>query len=115
MAWRIASRQHPKSVYETLDHPDQIIASKAFTRLPGEIRQQFGDMLVWADRASDHPEKFKTEMLPVFQGGSWHDIKSVSKALQGLEEISLVRIYADVRGNKNREQAVEDACLKFMR
>ena len=115
MAWRIMSRQHPKVVYDTVDHPDQLRANTAFTRLPEEIRRQYEDLLVWADRASDHPEKFKSEMLPVSQGGSWHDIKSVSRALQGLEEISLVRIYADVRGDELLERNISESCSQFMR
>ena len=115
MAWRIASRQHLKSVYETVDHSDQMMASRAFTKLPGEIRQKFGDVLIWADQASDHPEKFKAEMLPVFQGGSWRDIKTHSRALQGLEEISLVRIYADVRGDEGVDETIREFCSQFMR
>ena len=114
MAWRISARQHLKAVYDTIDHPDQIRANTAFTRLPEEIRRQYGDLHVWADRASDHPEKFRTEMLPVLQGGSWHDIKSVSRALQGLEEISLVRIYADVRGDELLERNISESCSRFM-
>jgi HD superfamily phosphohydrolase len=115
MAWRIASRQHLKSVYETVDHPDEIDASKAFNKLPEAVRQEFGEILVWADQASDHPEKFKTEMLPVFQGGSWRDIKTYSRALKGLEEINLVRIYADVRGDESTEQDVTKFCSQYMR
>ena len=114
MAYRIISRQHLKAVYETVDHPDQIRASIAFNRLPQEIRQTHRDLLVWADQASDHPEKFKTEMLPVSHEGSWYDIKTVSKALQGLEEISLVRIYADVRGDEGLEQGIKELCSIFM-
>ena len=114
MAWRIVSRQHLKAVYNTFDHPDQIRASMALTRLPQHIRQTYGDLLVWVDQASDHPEKFKTEMLPVLHEGSWYDIKTVSKALQGLEEISLVRIYADVRGDAGREQEIRELCSRFM-
>ena len=115
MAWRIVSRQHLKSVYETVDHPDEIDASKAFNRLPEAVRQKFGEIPVWADQASDHPEKFKTEMLPVFQGGSWRDIKTYSRALKGLEEINLVRIYADVRGDESAEQDVTKFCSQYMR
>ncbi len=115
LAWRIVSRQHPKVVYDTPDHPDQLRASRAFVRLPEEIRHQFGDLLIWADRASDHPEKFKTEMLPVSQGGSWNDIKYLSRALQGLEEISLVRVYADVRGDEDLSQIIREFCFQFMR
>ena len=115
MAWRIVSRQHLKVVYETVDHPDQIDASKAFNRLPEAIREDYGGILVWADQASDHPDKFRTEMLPVFQGGSWRDIKTHSRALLGLEEISLVRIYADVRGDDNLDQEIKDYCSRFMR
>ena len=113
-AWRIVTRQHPIVVYDTPDHPDRIKADKAFARLPDEIRDKFDDLLVWADRASDHPEKFKSDMLPVSQGGNWYDIKSMSKALQGLEEISLVRVYADVRGDESLSQSIRKSCSQFM-
>ena len=115
MAWRIVSRQHPKAVYATVDHPDRVRAQTAFTRLPQQIRQTHGDLLVWADQASDHPEKFKTEMLPVLHEGSWYDIKTVSRALEGLEEISLVRIYADVRGDESLERNIREICSQYMR
>ena len=114
MAWRIVLRQHPKAVYTTVDHPDRVRAQTAFTRLPQQIRQAHGDLLVWADQASDHPEKFKTEMLPVLHEGSWNDIKTVSRALQGLEEISLVRIYADVRGDEGMEREIRELCSQSM-
>ena len=115
MAWRIVTRHHLKAVFETADHPDPIVASRAFNRLPDEIRQKFGDVISWADQASDHPERFRTEMLPILQtDGTWGDIKTLSRALQGLEEINQVRIYADVRGNESLEPELEGFCTQFM-
>ena len=114
MAWRLVARQHPRVAYDTGVHPDQLRANRAYARLPSEIAARFGDLLVWADRASDHPERFKSEMLPVFRDGNWHDTKSISKALQGLEEISLVRVYADARGDGDLRESIRGFCSRFM-
>ena len=114
MAWRIVSRQHLRAVYETVDHPDPIVASRAFNRLPDDVRREFGSTLVWADRATDRPDRFKTEMLPVYHGGSWNDVRTLSKALQGLEEINQVRIYADVRGNEDLVNDIRDFCSRHI-
>ena len=101
-AWRLAARQHPKLVYETGGHADTGTVVSAMTRLPNELERQFPEVKIWTDRASDHPERFRTgenDWL-IKQGNSWEDLAAISKALAGLQEIlSNSELYADVRGN----------------
>ena len=45
LAWRIINRQHPKSVYETVDFPDSGIVRKIEGTLLGEAQNKFPDNL----------------------------------------------------------------------
>ena len=114
LAERLLSRHHLKAVYETSDHPDPIIAQKAFFQLPEHLERQFPGTTIWADKASDHPERFRKDPLPVLQGGRWQAISTISRVLQGLEEINQVRVYADVRGDTSLEDKVAESCRSFM-
>ena len=116
LAWRLISREHPAVVYDTAVHADPYLSRKAFLRLPDQLRQEFG-VAVWQDNASDHPEKFRTEHLPVRRGrhqSSWQSLTTASRLLQGLAEIDQVRVYADVRGDESLSSAVESFCRSFM-
>ena len=115
-AWRLVSRQHFKPVYETRVHPDHFMARKAIMSLPQKLREDF-QIPVWPDQASDHPEKFKKEHLPIKRGAppiSWYSLTTGSKLLQGLEEIEQVRVYADVHGDDALRAEIEGFCQTFM-
>ena len=115
-AWRLVTRQHPKPVYETSDHADPGILNSAILRLPGELEQRYPEMRIWTDRASDHPERFRTGSHDwlVKQGNRWLSLASLSKALSGLQEIDNFRLYADVRGNQQLEEEIRYFCRMQM-
>ena len=115
-AWRLVTRQHPKPVYETSDHADPGILNSAILRLPGELEQRYPEMRIWTDRASDHPERFRTGSHDwlIKQGNRWLSLASLSKALSGLQEIDNFRLYADVRGNQQLEEEIRYFCRMQM-
>lgn len=116
-AYRLIERQHPKAIYDTGPHPDALCSIRALKELPKRIEEQFPGILVWADQALDHPEKVQRVDLPVRLGEnvwSWHSIMSESKVLDGLQVINQVRVYADVRGDKNLEDSIERFCKGLM-
>ena len=111
-AWRLAARQHPKPVYETGDHADAGTVNSAMIRLPGELRQRYPELEIWPDRATDHPESFRSGVADwlIRQGSGWVTLATRSKALAGLDEIDQFRVYADVRGNAALERELSDFC-----
>ena len=116
LAWRLVARQHPKAVYETVAHADTGIVNSATKRLPEGLKQEFPDIRIRIDRASDHPEKFRSgnELCPIKRSGNWESLASLSRALAGLGEISQFRVYADVRHDETLEREIEDFCRKEM-
>lgn len=116
LAWRLVARHHPKTVYETGDHADGAIFNRALTRLESEVRGKFPSIRTWTDRASDHPEKFKTDgnQLYVRRMGRWESLTSLSRPLSGLEEIRQFRLYADVRGNTRLYSEIKEFCRRKM-
>ena len=113
LAWRLASRQHPKPVYETGDHADPLTVNRAMMRLPQLLGQKYPDVTLWTDRASDHPERFRTgeQDWPIRQrNGRWGSLTNLSIALAGLQEIRQFRVYADVVGGSGLEQELIDEC-----
>ncbi len=115
LAWRIMARKHPKPVYETGDHADAAVINRAL-RLPRELEAQFPEVRRWVDRASDHPERFRMgdQMWPIWHRVRWQSLTALSKALSGLEEIRQFRVYADVRGDDDRESEIEEFCRRIM-
>ncbi len=114
LAWRIINRQHPKAVYETGDSPDSGVARKAERSLRQAAQDKFPDLHFWADKAVDHPDRFRlADMMVKFPGG-WREFRRESQPLQGLQEIGKFRLYADVRGEDAREKEVEEFCRNFM-
>ena len=118
LAWRIICRHHPKKVYETPTlHADPFQARKALYDLPNALKQDFPNVDIWPDQAIDHPEKPTQVDLPVKRGThrvSWHSIAQNSRLMHSLAEVSLVRIHADVRGNRQLEASIETFCRDFM-
>lgn len=115
--WRLQNRQHPVAIYSTMPHPDRYLAQRAYFQLPGNLQTRFPGVLFWVDQATDHPEKFRVEDLPVRTGmhlHSWRSLAELSRALRGLEEISQVRVYADVRGEEARAAEIEAFCRDYM-
>ncbi len=113
LAWRLATRHHPKPVYETADHADPFVVSSAMARLPQALGQRFPEVKIWTDRASDHPERFRMgdESWPVRESsGRWLSLTSLSRALAGLEEIRRFRVYADVRRDEQLRSEIETFC-----
>ncbi len=117
LAWRLATRRHPKPVYETGDHADSIVVEQAMKNLLDELKNKFPDVMIWQDSATDHPERFKMgdEGWPIrIRNGSWRSLASLSRALAGLEEIRQFRVYADVRDNDTLEKEIEGFCRSVM-
>ena len=118
LAWRIVDRRHPKAVYETSASPDGGIARQALNHLPDAARLRFPNEFFWVDQAVDHPDRFRNEDIMIKYPGnppSWRSFKSESRALRGLEDVGQVRLYADVRGDQNKEQNIADFCRNFVR
>ena len=118
LAWRIIDRQHPKAIYETGPSPDKGILRKVVYQLLDAARKKFPDTRFWLDQAVDHPDKFRVENIMIKQLGSpsnWRSFESESKALGALTDVNQVRIYADVRGDQNREDEVGLFCRDFMK
>jgi hypothetical protein len=116
LAWRIIQRRHPKMVYETMPHPNALTMKRVET-LKRECEKSFDNVTFWLDRAVDHPEKFRREVvLPIMRGdGSIVDLASESAALKGLEEIGQYRIYANVREDKALSDKIVDFCDRVMK
>ena len=114
LAWRLVSRQHFKAVYESESHPDRLVANKALFQLPNAIMKEYPTIAVWSDRASVNPATFTAEPLPVRQGDSWKSLDSLSRVLQNLPEVNLIRVYADVRGDASLEAQVGSFCNNFL-
>ena len=117
LAWRIADRHHPKAVYDSGPSPDPGEAKRAYFELPQAAKTQFLGTLFWADRAVDHPDRFRWEPFMVKQQGDpprWRAFQRESQALGGLEEIYQVRLYADVRGDEALEAEIAQFCRRFM-
>ena len=117
LAWRIVDRRHPKAVYETTPSPDPNIARKVLRNLLGAAEEQFPDEMFWVDQAVDHPDRFRIADINIKYPGnpdSWRSFEYESKALQGLGDVAQVRLYADVRGNPEKENEIVDFCRRFM-
>ena len=117
LAWKLASRQHPKRVYETDGHADPAIIASAMFKLPKGLKEQYPAVQIWTDQAVDHPERFKmgAEVWPIRQSsGKWNSLANVSRALAGLVEIRQFRVYADVRDDDALENQIERSCREIM-
>ena len=115
VAWRLVTRQHPKPVYDSGAHADAVVVNRGLTKLPGEVRNKFQQTKIWTDVASDHPERFRMGGLwPIRRGKRWESLKNLSRALAGLEEIRLFRLYGDVGDDKALEREMVDFCRSFM-
>ena len=117
LAWRLATRRHPKPVYETGDHADRLVMNRAMTLLPRQLQQQYGGVAIWTDRATDHPERFRMgdDGWPIRgRDGRWESLDTLSRALGGLEEIRQFRVYADVSDNDSLEEELRDYCRSVM-
>ena len=104
-------------VFSTLPHPDRFEARKAFRDLLPQIRNQFDGVRLWADQATDHPERYRREDIPIKLEGrpsSWKSFAQTSYALKGLEEIGQVRLYADVGDNESLQEKIAHACRAYM-
>ncbi len=113
LAWRLSSRNHPKPVYDSGDHPDPISAESAITMLHGNLKRKFPELEIWSDTAIDHPDRFTSEATSVpikMDDGRWASLANLSKALGGLEEIKRHRIYADFRDDPSLETEVREFC-----
>jgi len=116
-AWMVTHRRHPKMVFSMLPHPDSFEARKAFRDLLPQIRNQFDGVRLWADQATDHPERYRREDIPIKLEGrpsSWKSFARTSYALKGLEEIGQVRLYADVGDDTSLQAEITEACRHYM-
>ena len=117
LAWRLATRQHPKPVYETGDHADPTDVNRVMGKLPQELKQKYPDMKTWTDTAIDHPERFRMgdDAWPIKRSdGRWGSLTNLSMALAGLREIRQCRIYADVGDDNELEEEIEYFCRSMM-
>ena len=116
LAWKLGARQHPKRVYETSGHADQVVVARATRMLASGLRKQYPGVQTWSDEAVDHPERFKMgdAFWPVKQNETWGALSSLSRALAGMEEIRQFRVYADVEGNVALEDEIRRFCREVM-
>ena len=117
LAWRLATRHHPRPVYDTGDHADTIEVSAALSRLPLELNQRYPSVRTWTDKATDHPERFRMgdEGWPIRRpNGRWESLTRVSRALAGLEEVRRFRVYADIRDDRSLKEEIEAFCRQAM-
>lgn len=115
-AMRIATRQHPKPVYETGDHADPFVVNRAL-ELPRQLEQRYDGVKIWTDRATDNPERFRMgdDGWPIRRrDGRWESLATLSRALAGLAEIRQFRVYADVRDDDALEKEIENFCRRVM-
>ena len=116
LAWRLAARKHPRPVHDTGEHADSMVVNSAMTKLPQALQEEYPNITIWTDKATDHPERFRTgdEAWPIKKDGSWKSLKSLSKALGGLDEIIQFRVYVDVGSDESLERAIADFCGKIV-
>jgi len=116
-AWMICNRRHPKMAYQTLPHPDKIEARTAFRRLLPEVHKKFPDIPVWRDNATDHPERYKQEDIPIKirdNPPAWKSFVDTSEVLRGLQDIGQVRLYAYVGGREGLLEEINSFCRQLM-
>ena len=116
-AWRIINRQHPKLVYETSASPDAGLARKVLYTLPQAAQENFAEDTFWMDQAIDHPDPFgKADIMIKYPGTppNWRSFKTESRALSGLEDVGQVRLYANVRGDQQKENEIINFCRTYM-
>lgn len=116
-AWMVLHRRHPKKVFSTLPHPDQIVAKRAFRSLSQDMKARFQGVRLWADRATDHPERYRREDIDIpvrLEAGRSESFAGHAHALQGLKEIGQVRLYADVGGDSRLRDEIVQVCRDHM-
>ncbi len=116
-AWMIRNRRHPKMVFSTLPHLDPWVARRALGPLLEEMKSRFHHVRLWADKATDHPERYRNEYsdIPVLlEVGHCESFGRTSRALAGLAEIGQVRLYADVGGDSRLRDEIAQACRDYM-
>ena len=116
-AWMVRNRRHPKMVFSTLPHPDRMEARRAFGPLLRHVKTRFPDVGLWADQATDHPERYRREDVDIpiqLEAGRWVSFAQTSYALAGLEEIGQVRLYADVCDKPSLQDEITHACKTYM-
>jgi uncharacterized protein len=112
LAWRIIARKHYKTVSETMPHPDPL-TTRHIASLEKMCKTEFTDAGFWLDHAADHPEKFKYEdLLIIRDDGTFASLVKESKALIGLQEIGLSRIYTDISDQEKLVKIKNFAKLK---
>jgi HD superfamily phosphohydrolase len=116
-AWMVLHRIHPKKVFSTLPHPDRIVAERAFRSLFQNMKTRFPGVRLWADRATDHPERYRREDMDIpvlLEAGHSESFASHAHALEGLKEIGQVRLYADVDDDNALKDEIAQACREYM-
>lgn len=116
-AWMVRHRRHPKKVFSTLPHPDRMEARRAFGPLLRHVKTRFPDVGLWADQATDHPERYRREDVDIpiqLEAGRWVSFAQTSYALAGLAEIGQVRLYADVGDKPSLQDEITHACKTYM-
>lgn len=117
LAWRIYQRHHPKNVYETKENDDRFVIDKALFELRPAIEKGFPGTLAWVDQATDRPDKFKVDDLPVKKDRYtpyWRSLSRESVLLQSLKEIQQVRIFVDAGDDRVKEKEISEFCRQTM-
>jgi len=115
LTWQILQRRPLKKVYETTPHPNKLIRDRV-EALKGKCEKEFDNVKFWLDRAVDHPERLKDIDLPIMykDGRPPASLATESAALKGLVDVSLCRIYADIREDIAVTERVDKFCKNFM-
>ena len=114
-AWKILAREHPKAIRSTMPHPSAITIRQV-EELYGKIKIRFGNVRFWLDRAIDHPERFReADIMVVREGRGTRNMSftKISAALRGLEVIGQARIYADLHGDKELRNELQEFCRPY--
>jgi len=117
LAWMICNRRHPKRAFETLPHPDKIEARTALRRLLPEVNSRFPQVRFWQDNATDHPERYRQEDIPIKmrdKPAAYRSFVGTSEVLKGLQEVGQVRLYAYVGNDFDQLEEIGQFCRSLM-
>ena len=89
----------------------------AFRRLLPEVKRQFPGVRFWRDNATDHPERYRHEDIPIKVGGTrptWKSFARTSEVLRGIQEVGQVRLYAYVGDDDNLISEIDRFCRSLL-
>jgi hypothetical protein len=92
-------------------------ARKAFRELLPEMKRRFPEVPIWRDNATDHPEHYGQEGIPIKvrdNPPAWTSFARTSEVLRGLQPIGQVRLYAYVGERYDILDQIGSSCRQLM-